>query len=67
MSDGTAYRLRGVEADNGHTCGVKIDCTVACWGSKDLVGQAEPPGGEFASVSAGSLPTCGAKTDRTVA
>ena len=46
---------------------MKMDGTVACWGSNDLVGQAEPPGGEFASGGAGSLHTCGAKTDRTVA
>ena len=44
-----------------------IDGTVARLGSNDLVSQAETPGGEFASVSAGSLPACGAKTDRTVA
>ena len=29
---------------------MKMDGTVACWGSNDLVGQAEPPGGEFATV-----------------
>ena len=41
-----------VSAGGVHTCGVKRDGSVACWG------QATPPAGEFASVSAGGLHTC---------
>ena len=41
-----------------HTCGVRTDGSVECWGSNEdvggnEVGQATPPSGEFASVSAG--------------
>ena len=49
-----------------HTCGVKTDQSVACWGCNDY-GQATPPAGNFSSVSAGAYHTCGVKTDQTVA
>ena len=54
-----------------HTCGVRTDGSVECWGSNEdglgnFVGQASPPGGSFASVSAGGLHTCGVRTDGLV-
>ena len=61
-----------VSAGALHTCGVKRDGSVACWGSNEdlegnVVGQATPPAGEFASISAGALHTCGVKRDGSVA
>ena len=50
----------------GHTCGVKTDGTVACWGANSF-GQATPPGGTFQQVSAGYAHTCGVKTGGEVA
>lgn len=41
-----------IDAGDGHTCGVTVEGIIRCWGS-DYRGQATPPGGEFASVSAG--------------
>ena len=55
-----------VSAGGIHTCGVKTDGSVACWGYDDS-GQATPPAGEFASVSAGGSHTCGVMTDGAVA
>ena len=59
-----------VSAGSYHTCGVKTDGSVACWGA-DHNGQSTPPVGSFASVSAGaayvSAHTCGVKTDGSVA
>ena len=56
-----------VSAGYGHSCGVKTDGSVVCWGSGfDDIGQASPLGGSFASVSAG-WETCGVKTDGSVA
>ena len=50
----------------GHTCGVRTDGSLECWG-RDHYDQATPPDGEFTSVSAGSTHTCGVRTDGTVA
>lgn len=54
-----------LSAGLGHTCGVKADRTVACWGWNGY-GQASPPAGKFKSVGAGDYHTCGIKTDGTV-
>ena len=48
-----------------HTCGVRADGSVECWGDDDY-GRATPPGGSFASVSAGGYHTCGVKIDGSV-
>ena len=64
--------LRSVGAGGFHTCGVKTDYSLVCWGFNEdtfdrYIGQAEPPPGEFLSVSAGLLHNCGVKTDNSVA
>ena len=56
ISVGAGYR---------HTCGVRGDGSVECWGD-DRYGQATPPEGAFASVSAGYEHTCGVRDDGTV-
>jgi hypothetical protein len=52
--------FRGTEIDAGgrHTCGVRTDGTVECWGD-DREGQSTPPAGTFTQVSAGDNHTCG--------
>ena len=55
-----------VSAGEFHTCGIRTDGTVACWGSNQY-GQAAPPDGVFSSVSAGDRHTCGVRIDGTVA
>ena len=47
-----------------HTCGVREDGSIACWG---WPGPATPPDGEFASVIVGLAHSCGLRTDGTVA
>ncbi len=49
-----------------HSCGVKSDGTLACWGN-NREGQSTPPGGTFSQVSAGSWHTCGLKSDGELA
>ena len=55
-----------VSAGGSHTCGVKMDGSVACWGY-DNSGQSTPPSGGFQVVSAGGVHTCGVKMDGSVA
>ena len=54
-----------MSAGESHTCAVRADGPVVCWGS-DEHGQATPPTGEFSSVSAGPRYTCGVRTDGAV-
>jgi len=58
-------RLIAVSAGGAHTCGVKSDGTVVCWGDNDF-GKATPPAGTFVQVSAGGLHTCGVQSDGIV-
>ena len=51
-----------ISAGAGHTCGLRTDGSVECWGY-NFVGQSIPPDGSFKSVSAGFNHTCGVKTD----
>ena len=55
-----------VSAEDSHTCGVRSDGSVACWGRSGL-GAATPPAGSFVSVSAGAFHTCGVRSDGSVA
>jgi len=45
-----------------HTCGVRTNDQVACWG-RNLFGEARPPAGTFRSVTVGVSYTCGVRTD----
>ncbi|HKB35932.1 MAG TPA: hypothetical protein VKD72_05730 [Gemmataceae bacterium] len=49
-----------------HSCAVKADRSVACWGN-NIAGQTNPPTGRFTAVGAGALHTCGLRPDGTVA
>ena len=64
-TDTAAYAFASVSAGYFHTCGVRRDGSVECWGF-DLSGQATPPSGEFASVSGGGGHTCGVRRDGSV-
>ena len=44
--------FRSVSVGQWHTCGVRRDGSVDCWGY-DIAGQATPPAGPFVSVNAG--------------
>jgi hypothetical protein len=56
-----------------HTCWLKSDGTLACWGAGTTntgvpheYGQSIPPVGRYTQVSAGSQHTCGLKSDGTL-
>ena len=57
-----------VSAGGFHSCGVKTDGALVCWGFNEdsfdnYTGQANPPAGSFQSVSAGLLHNCGVRSD----
>ena len=54
-----------VTAGGGHTCAIKIDNSVVCWGLNSH-GQATAPPGSFRSISAGGLHSCGVRSDSSV-
>ena len=49
-----------------HSCALRADGGISCWGT-DSHGQAEPPEGRFTAVVAGDRHSCGLRTDGTVA
>lgn len=55
-----------VSAGWAHSCGVKKDGRVLCWGL-DEYGQASPPAETMSIVSAGETHSCGIKLDGTAA
>ena len=63
--NGTSVSFASVSAGGDHTCGVKTDSSVACWGS-NAYGKSTPPAGSFTSVSVGQDHTCGVKTGGSV-
>ena len=58
-------RFRAVSAGGSHTCGVRSDGIIICWGANRF-GQAAAPAGGFSAVSAGDAHTCGVRSGGTV-
>ena len=54
-----------VSAGPAHSCGLRTDGTIHCWGTNDF-GQTDAPRGSFQAVSAGSTHSCGLRTDGTI-
>ena len=61
-----SVRFVAVDAGGGHTCALRADSTVVCWGSNSE-GQAAAPDGSFTEVAAGGRHSCGLRTDSTIA
>jgi len=54
-----------LDVGGSHSCMVRADATIACWGNIEH-GQAEAPNGRFKAVSAGAGHSCALRTDDTV-
>ena len=55
-----AADLTGISSGSVHSCGLRSDGTVVCWG-RDWEGQSSEPKGEFAAVGAYRHYSCGAR------
>ena len=54
-----------VTAGREHSCGLRGDATIACWGD-NWQGQSDPPDGEFRAISTGDRHSCGLRGDATI-
>ena len=62
-------RFSAITAGGYHSCGLRPDSTVECWGGNWIeasLGAEIPPNGQFTAVSAGWDHTCGLRTNGTV-
>ena len=54
-----------LSAGFSHTCALRFDGTVVCWGD-DYYGESTPPSGTFTQIGAGEDYTCGLRADGSV-
>ena len=59
-------RYDAISAGKNHTCAIRHDQTLDCWGD-DARGQASPPEGQFRMVSAGGTHSCGITVEQGLA
>ena len=60
-----ATTYKAVTAGRWHTCGLRTDNTITCWGWSPY-GMTDAPAGTFKSVTAGRGHSCGLRTDNTI-
>ena len=60
-----ASTYRSVSAGGAHSCAVRTDDTITCWGYNES-GRADAPEGTYRSVSAGGAHSCAVRTDDTI-
>ena len=48
-----------------HSCGLRVNGTITCWGNDDH-GQLDVPSGQFSAVAAGWVHSCGLRTSGTI-
>jgi hypothetical protein len=58
--------FKAVTAGWSHTCGIRANDTVACWGEDSWTGKTHPPAGAFAQIAAGQEHTCGLRVGGAV-
>ena len=54
-----------ITAGSGHSCGLRADDTIECWGWNEY-GQVGAPAGTFTAITAGEGHSCGLRADSTI-
>ncbi len=57
--------FKHIAAGLGHSCGIRTDDTITCWGSSTN-GRTDPPAGAFKQIAASSNGSCAIRTDDTI-
>ena len=55
-----------ITSGSRHSCAIKADGSIACWGNNGY-GQSDPPPGRYTAIAAGDLHSCAIRTDSTIA
>ena len=61
----TVGAYAAVASGRWHSCGLRTDGSITCWGANSW-GQADEPPGTYTAVSAGHRHTCALRIDRTI-
>ncbi len=59
------YGALAVDTGHDHTCAIRTDSTIVCWGPNDF-GETSAPPGTYKALSAGDFHGCALRTDGTV-
>lgn len=60
------FSYTAVSSGGYHSCAIRIDATLACWGDNSD-GQADAPSGSYTAISVGRRHSCAIHTDATLA
>ncbi|MDE0267927.1 MAG: RCC1 domain-containing protein, partial [Acidimicrobiaceae bacterium] len=63
--DFEVIRIETISAGEKHTCAIRTDDKIICWGSNSN-SQVDAPTGRFTAISAGGQHTCAIRTDETI-
>ena len=64
--DPPADTYTAIAAGDWHSCAIRPDGTIACWGDNEH-GQTDTPQGRYTAITAGSVHSCAIRPDGTVA
>ncbi|MYH71454.1 MAG: hypothetical protein F4153_02585, partial [Acidimicrobiia bacterium] len=66
LTDAPTGQFTAIAITAYHSCALKIDNTITCWGL-NIDGQTDAPPGLFAAVAAGFSHSCAIRADGTIA
>ena len=62
----TGDKFKRLAPGRDHTCGLRADGSLSCWGKGEWFDNQPPTGGPYASIASGDGSTCGLKVDGTM-